>query len=109
MCSVWLGGGVSTFIPVPHLRLGVCPLCLCFASRLYLRSIDVRLGVLLRVMVSSRGSVLCLALPVGGPFFLGGACLVACGFGSITYLALLQLLGYCHTLPVSPVESVCKA
>ena len=67
------------------------------------------LDVALRVTVLLRGSVLCWALPVGGPFFCGGACLLACAFGSITYLALLRLLGYCHTLCLSPVESVCKA
>ena len=74
---VGLGGGRCDLYPCSSPSFGVCSLCLCFASWWYLQNVEVRLGVVLRVTVLLRGSVLCLAL-----------CLA--GFGSITYLTTVM-------------------
>ena len=65
----WVGGRVFRPLSLSPTLVVVCRLCLCFAARWYLLSVEVRLGVVPRVTVSLRGSVLCLALPVGCPFF----------------------------------------
>ena len=50
MCSTWLGGG-RALRPLFLFLTFVFPLCLCFVSLWYLRSVEVRLGVVLRVTV----------------------------------------------------------
>ena len=47
----WPGGGRCGLYPCPPHFFGVCTLWLCFASRWYLRSVEVRSGVVLRVTV----------------------------------------------------------
>ena len=45
----WVGGRRSSFCPCPLPAFGVCPVCLCFASRWYLQILEVWRGVVLPV------------------------------------------------------------